>query len=77
MAAEEREFTEAERNLAWGMVDAAAERAQKREEDRESLAAAATRACRVSDCGCGAEAEDYLTRPLEEGHRCPNPRLRT
>lgn len=50
-------------------------RARAREE-RESLVAAAERTCRVYDCGC-EDPEDYLTRPLESAHRCPNPKLRT
>lgn len=43
--------------------------------ERESLAAAAERACRIADCGC-TEPEDYLKRPLESAHRCPNPVFR-
>lgn len=42
------------------------------EPERESLTEAATRAVRVADCGC-EEPQDYLTRPLESAHRCPNP----
>lgn len=42
------------------------------EPERESLADAATRAVRMADCGC-EEPQDYLTRPLESAHRCPNP----
>lgn len=49
---------------------------RQRDAERESLAGAAERACRVYDCGC-EDPEDYLTRPLESAHRCPNPRLRT
>jgi hypothetical protein len=71
MAAEELEFTDEERGAAWALIDRAAAREASRE--RESLTAAAARACRAADCGCGEDAEDYLTRPLEEAHRCPNP----
>lgn len=44
---------------------------RQKPEDRESLTDAATRALQASDCGCDIPG-DYLTRPLESAHRCPN-----
>lgn len=70
MATEELEFTEGERELAWGMVNRAADKAAR--ERKELASEIAARACREVDCGCD-QPEDYLTRPLESAHRCPNP----
>lgn len=74
MATEELEFTDTERELAWGMVNRAADKAAR--EHKELASEVAGRACREVDCGC-LEPEDYLTRPLESAHRCPNPIPRT
>lgn len=73
MATRERQFTDDERELAWGMVNRAAERDAR--EPRELASEVAARACRAVDCGC-TDPEDYLTRPLESAHRCPNPKPR-
>lgn len=55
------------------MIEARVRVERRREErERESLAEAAQRAVRIADCGC-EEPEDYLQRPLESAHRCPNP----
>lgn len=72
--ATELEFTDTERELAWGMVNRAADRVAR--ERKELASEVAGRACREVDCGC-TEPEDYLTRPLESAHRCPNPVPRT
>lgn len=74
MAAEELEFTDSERELAWGVVNRAKERAAR--ERKEMASEVASRACRAVNCGC-KEPVDYLTRELESAHRCPNPAPRT
>lgn len=72
MAAEELEFTQGERDLAWAMIDRATAREARERAGVELASEVASRACRATNCGC-TEPEDYLTRPLESAHRCPNP----
>lgn len=52
-----------------------------REERRQGdgtwpMVAEAVEAVQEFDCGCD-EPQDYLSRPLERAHRCPNPIPRT